>query len=263
MEKIKYKEIKYDDFKDYKWNGVQDEERCTKFLFHGSRKGLIDEEPEKLEVFFKENNIFMSYLKENIYGILNEMGLNREEQYKKIRGLYRIDMYKECKSFEYGDFYLAANFLSAADFTRFKAGELCEVCCLCAKDIQKLGIVFKDDEINKLMGRIVERHEEYGETEAVILAVENTSFDDLCWDDGSKINVYDEESMEFVYDLEVSLYDRSNRNYRLNNPANYEFLLIHRADFLKFIPVFTSIKENEVDELNDPDNCIGYSYLFK
>ena len=248
MEKIKYKEIRYDDFKDYKWNGVQDEERCTKFLFHGSRKGLIDEDPAKIETFHNECDTFMSYLHKNLFRILEEMGLSRKEQYEKLHRLTRVEIYNKHKNFEYGDFYLTANYLLAASFSAYEAGELCDSCYQNAMDIKKLGIVFQDDEMNKLMERIIQKHEEYGKSESVILAVSNVLFDDMRDETG---RAYKEIIRRQAYESKVSLNGVWQASFRLSNPNNYEFLLIHKAEFLKFIPLFTDIKEEEMDELKD------------
>ncbi len=247
MEKIRYREIRYDDFKDYKWSGMQDKERFTKFLFHGTRKGPIDESMEKIETLHNECDAFMSYLKENIFRILSEMGLSSEEQYEKLHQLLRVEIYKKTM-FEYGVFYLTLNYLLAMAFSAYEAGELCDSCYQNAMDIKKPGIVFEDEKINGLMERIIEKHEEYGKTEKVVLAVPNVLFDDMQFEGGS---LGKDLLRTNLYYGKVDLRSSCNQNMRLNNPGSHEFLLIHENEIKRFIPLFTGIKKEEVDELRN------------
>ncbi len=260
MEKIVYKEIRYDDFKDYKWNGVQDKDRYTKFLFHGSRKGLIDESPEKIEAFHNECDAFMSYLKENIFQILSEMGFSREEMYKKLNRLPRVETYKNVKTFEYGDFYLTTDYLMAMSFSAYEAGELCDSCYQIALDIEKLGLVFKDERINELMETIIKKHEKYGGTEKVVLAIPDVLFDDMRSEAGG---FYKDSIRKRLYEAKGSLGALRRMSVRLNNPSNYEFLLIHENEAEKFIPLFTDIKEEEVGKLRNSYMYVSIYNLFQ
>lgn len=251
MEKIKYQEIRFENFKLN--NDVEDlrTDVFTKFLFNGSRKVVIDKSVDELMMMFKQNNTFLSYLKDNIHGILDAMNISLDERYKKIRYLYRVDIYDEISNFKYGDLYLSTNFLCAITFSALVGGELYELAYACAIDIKKLGIVFSDDEINLIMENIINNYYEYEKSEKVILAVKNVDFNDLKTESGSE---YTEDFLkEYLYENEVTLSVRTNKNVRLSNLNKYTFYLIHEDEFLKFIPLFTNIKEGEVAKLKFDD----------
>ena len=169
-------------------------------------------------------------------------------------GAPSLAFYKEASNFEYGDFYLSTNFLTAITFSAFSAGELCDLSYLCACDIKNLNITFKDEKINKIMESIIKKHDKYEKTEKVILAVRNVNYNDLKTESGHKFTDF---HIERMYESEVSLYGEVNNNVRLTNLPLYDFCLISESDFLKFIPLFTNIKEDEVTELKH-----SYTYNF-
>jgi len=260
MEKINYQEIRFDNFELIN-DDVEDlrTDIFTKFLFNGSRKVVIDKSVDELTMMFKQNNTFLSYLKDNIHGILDAMNISLDERYKKIRYLYRVDVYNEISNFEYGDFYLSTNFLCAITFSALAGGELYELAYACAIDIKELNIVFSDDKINLIMKNIINNYHEYEKSEKVILAVKNVDFNDLKTESGSE---YTKDFLkERLYENEVTLSAQTNNNVRLSNLNKYTFYLIHEDEFLKFIPLFTNIKESEVYKLKN--SCFhDFDFLF-
>lgn len=242
MEKVNYVEVNYGDIKKHNKLDTLDLVKFTNYLFHGCRRGMIDESLNKLTDFSTKADIFISYLKDNINNILDKKGIDPEG---KIRGLERVYVHKKIKNFEYGDFYLTSSYLTAIRFSKNGAGELGELAYLCAIDIKKLGIEFEDKNINEISDYIINKYNQYSKTEKVILAVDNVSFDDLRYEKGNEIDDY---YKKFLYkNNKVSLTRESIFNFRLKNLGKYKFYLIKEDDFLKFIPLFTNIKEDEME----------------
>ena len=263
MEKIKYSVLEnLNDYKNLKID-TSDFKICRQPLFHGTTRLALDSGPEVMEKIHEQSLTILKAVKQYYQDHMSDPRFfDRLDEYHKKSGNHHFcdavtTTIGDIRNFSYGDFYVTTNYLSALNFSCLSMGELGKRAYYNAIALKELKI---DLGIDEAIDYIIEKHNQFVNSERVILLIDDILFEDLYTERGYPVLSQDENGnpdyfmCELAYDSEVSESIQNNNNYRVNNLKKYTFKLIKQPLFREGIGCFTEIK--------DYNAFLATSYLF-
>lgn len=251
MEKIKY--IALDNLDSYK-NLVIDKEDyvvCRQPLFHGTTRMAIDCDPEEIKRIHEQAliaiDVYKSYLEENEDKPGFQEWLHNHHK-RFVNQDWTLQQVGHANNYQYGDFYVTANYLEALRFSMAGFGELGQMAYRCAVALKELNVDFG---INETIDFIIDEYNRFQNSERVVLVLENVLFEDLLRESGEPLILVDENGesdyfdCEDLYNAKVSERMIYCKNYRVKNLNKYTLKLINKTFFKEGIGYFTQIGDVE------------------